>query len=398
MKRKVFVILVVIVSCLALLLCARGIFRYQANASTRALVKSQNETIENILSSRRLNLSDEKLINPFDEKGELKILFIGLDNRAGQEAGHCDAIQLISIDTKGAGSINITAVPRGTYAPLPPSKGVLPSDYYISNACGLGGLEYGIQQIEKILGVKTDYLVMVGFSETMGILRYLDLPTTETLQWLRNRHGYAIGEPQRAHNHSTFIKQMMIKFVPAKQTKLNMALQYIVYNLIKTDLSFVQAQKILDTVSAMDIANYPEKIELSMRPFYLVQDIAYDAENIDEYLADTLGPITNLLSENDYSDITEEKVQSSLLSVIGKNKDNTDFIAWAYQNNFWLQIENDEQRLIVQFDLLKDYLLLLPSSSERRLILEDYILEMENRGESIWQAKGKDLLAREIKL
>ncbi|PJC02138.1 MAG: hypothetical protein CO073_01040 [Candidatus Komeilibacteria bacterium CG_4_9_14_0_8_um_filter_36_9] len=396
MKKKVIIISVAIVLCLCIWLLAEGVFRYQANASTRAFLKSQDETIENILFARRLNISEEKLIDPFGEDGVIQILFIGLDTRVGQEVGHCDAIQLISIDTKGEGSINITAVPRGTYSPLPPGKDLQPSDYYISNACGLGGLEYGIQQIEKILGVKPDYLMVVGFSETMGILRYLNLPTTGTLQWLRNRHGYAIGELQRAHNHSTFIKQMLIKFVPTEQTKLNTALQYLVYNLIKTDLSFVQAQKIIDTISAMDIANHPEKIQLSIRPFHLVEDIAYDAENISKYLEETLGPITKLLSEDDYSDITGEKVQSSLLSVIGKNKDNPDFIIWAYQNNLWLQIENDEQRLIVQFDLLKDYLPLLQSSSERRLILEDYILEMENRGEPTWQAKGKDLLMLEI--
>lgn len=396
MKKKIIVILSLIITCFTFWLIAGSISRYQANADARAFLKTQNETIENILTARRLNISEEKLIDPFDESGVVKILLIGLDNRVGQEAGHCDAIQLISINTNDNGLINITAVPRGTYSPLPSGKGTMPTDYYISNACGLGGLEYGIEQIEKILGVKSDYLVVVGFSETMGILRYLHLPTTETLQWLRNRHGYAIGEPQRAHNHSTFIKQMLIKFVPIKQTKIDMGLQYLIYNLIKTDLSFEQTQKIIDTISVMDIANHPEKIQLAMRPFHLVQDITYDAENITEYLTETLGPITHLLSQDDYSDVSKETVQTSLLSVIEKNKDNPEFITWAYQNNFWLQIDDNEQRLTVQFDLLNSYLPLLLSDSDRQSILTDYILEMENRGESIWQDRGKDLLMQTL--
>ena len=396
MKKKVIIILIIIISCLGLLLLAKAVLWYKAYASEREFIKTQNQAIENIIDSRRIENSEETTTDPFGEDGVVHVLFVGLDKRAGQEAGHCDAIQLISIDTNDIGKITITAVPRGTYSPLPPGKGTTSTDYYVSNACGLGGLDYGINQIEKILGVESDYLAVVGFSETMGILRYLHLPTTETLQWLRNRHGYTIGEPQRAHNHSTFIKQMIIKFVPTTQTKLNTALQYLVYNLIKTDLSFEQTQKILDTVSTMDIANHPEKIQLTMRPFYSVQDISYDPENVTEYLEQTLGPIAHLLSKDDYSNLSEETVQANLLSIIEKNKNNPEFISWAYENNFWLQIEDNEQSLAVQFDLLKDYLPLLSDSSKRQSILADYILEMENRGEPVWQTKGKDLLIQEI--
>lgn len=396
MKKSAIIISIVIISCLSFWLSANSVSQYQAKASKRELLKNRNQAIEDILDSRRLKSSEEDTTDPFGKDGVARVLFVGLDKRVGQKAGHCDAIQLISINKNSSGTIAITAVPRGTYSPLPPDKGTTSTDYYVSNACGLGGLEYGIQQIEKILGVKPDYLVVVGFSETMGILRYLHLPTTETLQWLRNRHGYAIGEPQRAHNHSTFIKQMLIQFVPEKQTKLDTALQYVMFNLIKTDLSFAQTQQILDAVSVMDIANHPEKIQLSMRPLYAVQDISYDPEHIDEYLAQTLGPITHLLSKDDYSDVSEETVQAKLLSIIEKNKDNPEFISWAYENNLWLQIEDKEQSLTAQFDLLKAYLPLLPGSAERQSVLADYILEMENRGESVWQAKGKDLLTQEI--
>lgn len=396
MKKTVIVILIVIVSCLGFWLLAKGILRYQAKASERALLKTQNQAIENIIDSRRIKNSEETTADPFGEYGIARVLFIGLDTRVGQEAGHCDAIQLISIDKNSTGTIAITAVPRGTYSPLPPGKGTTSTDYYVSNACGLGGLDYGIKQIEKILGVKPDYLVVVGFSETMGILRYLHLPTTETLQWLRNRHGYAIGEPQRARNHSTFIKQMLIQFVPTKQTKLDTALQYVMYNLIKTDLSFAQTQKIMEAVSVMDIANHPEKIQLSMRPLYPVQDVQYDPKNIDEYLAQTLGPITPLLSKDDYSVVSKETVQARLLSIIEKNKNNSEFVSWAYQNNLWLQIEDGAQSNAIQYDLLVNYLSLLTDKKERQSVLADYILEMENRGEAVWQAKGKGLLTQEI--
>ena len=360
----------------------------------RALLKANNQAIEEIINSRRIENSEEKIIDPFGEDKMVQILFIGLDTRVGQKNGHCDAIQLISIDNNTE-TITITAVPRGTYSPLPPGTGILPSDYYVSNACGLGGLEYGIQQIEKILGIKADYLVVVNFSETLGIFRILGLPTTETLQWLRNRHGYTIGEPQRAHNHSTFIKQMMIKFVPIKKTKLETALQYIVYKIIKTDLSFQESQKIIDAVSAMDVANYPEKIQLTMRPLYPVQEIPYDSEHIGEYLDQTLGPIKYLLAKDDYSEISGETVQEKLLSIIEENKNNPEFLSWAYKNNLWLQIEDGNKRLSVQYDVLVYYLSSLPTKQERESLIADYILEMENRDEPLWQEKARKLLSGE---
>ncbi|MCX6782138.1 MAG: LCP family protein [Candidatus Magasanikbacteria bacterium] len=395
MNRKITIIFLIIISGLCLWLLVRGILWYRNSAAEHAAEEKRNQAIEDIIDSRRLLISEDgKGDDPFGEDKVARVLLIGLDSRIGQESGHCDAIQLITIDNNTS-TVSITAVPRGTYSPLPPGKGTTSSDYYVSNACGLGGLEYGITQIEKILGVKADYLVVVGFSEATGILRNLRLPTTETLQWLRHRQGYAIGEPQRAHNHSTFLKQMMIKFVPTKISKLDTALEYIVFKLLKTDLSFTQANKILDAISAMDIANHPEKVQLFMRPLYPVQDIPYDPEGIEKYLDQTLGPIKHLLNKADYSGVQEETVQAKLLGVIDENKNNSEFISWAYKNNLWLQIEDDNMRLNAQYDILVSYLVLLPDKQEREFVIADYILEMENRGEIVWQGKARELLRQE---
>ena len=395
MKKKIVITLAIIILIICFWYLIKGILWYRDRATERALQKAQNLAIENIIDSRRLKDSNGQKVDPFGEDKILRVLFIGLDARVGQKNGHCDAIQLISIDNN-LGTINITAVPRGTYSPLPPGTGTTSTDYYVSKACELGGLEYGINQIEKILGVKADYLAVVGFSETLGILRSLRLPTTETLQWLRNRHGYAIGEPQRARNHSTFIKQMMVEFVPTKKSELDTPLQYVAYKLIKTDLSFAQVQSIIEAVSAMDITNQLEKIQLSMRPLFPVQDIPYDPKLIDEYLDQTLGQIKHLLTKDDYSGVQGETVQSKLLGVIEQNKKNPEFISWAYQNNLWLQIEDDEKRLSTQYNLLINYLPLIPDEKDRKLLIADYIIEMENRGESIWQEKARALLTQKM--
>ena len=393
MKKKIILtILTITAVTLGFWISTKATLSYRARQLEKQEQEIQNKAIQNIIDTHRdINSTNT---DPLGDDKIARILFIGLDKRVGDQNGHCDMIQLITINNK-IGTINITAVPRGTYSPLPAGKGATSSDYYVSNACGFGGLDYGIKQIEKILGVKADYLVVVGFSETIGILRNLKLPTTETIQWLRNRHGYAIGEPQRAHNHSTFIKQMMIKYAPTKTTQLDKALQYIVYKLVKTDLSFAQTQQILETISAMDIVGHPEKITLSMRPLYPYKDISYDPEKINQNLEETLGPIKHFLSKEDYSGVTTATLQARLLDTIEKNKTNPEFVSWAYDNNLWLQIENQNQSLTTQYSLLVSYLPSLEKQN-RESVLTDYILEMENRGEAIWEQRGKNLLLKDL--
>lgn len=395
MKKIILIILAIFISGFGIWFAMHGISSYRAQSAEREKGEFLNQEVEQVLDSRRDETEKSEPTDPFGEDGMAKVLLIGLDRRAGDTKGHCDAIQLITIDKKNQ-KVTITAVPRGTYSPLPPGGKYLPSDYYVSKSCEIGGLEYGIKQIEKIIGAKADYLVVVGFSEALGIFRNLGLPTTETLQWLRQRQGYAIGEPQRAHNHSTFIKQMMIKFIPERSSKMNMALEYIIYKIVKTDLSFAETQVLVDALSAMDLKNHTESIILAMRPAYIVQDIPYAEEYLGEYVNKMIKPIKDILPGGDYSGLSEEEAQTKLLEIIDKKKADPDFISWAFENNIWLQVEDKDKRLATQYEILELYLPSLSEKSERESILADYILEMENYGETDWAKRGRDLLAKEI--
>lgn len=395
MKKIILIILAIFFFGLGAWFAVHGLSSYQARSAEREKIGFLNREVEWVLDSRRDETEKGEPVDPFGEDGAAKVLLIGLDRRAGDAKGHCDAIQLITID-KNKQSVTITAVPRGTYSPLPPGGAHPPSDYYIAKACAIGGLEYGIRQIEKIFGAKADYLVVLGFSEALGIFRNLDLPATETLQWLRQRHGYAVGEPQRAHNHSMFLKQMMMRFVPQESSKMNMALEYILYKMVKTDMSFAEVRVLTDALSAMDFINHPERIRLTMRPAYVVQDIPYAEEHLGEYLDVMINPIKDLLSKDDYSGITEGAAQAKLLEIIDEKKNDPEFISWVFENNLWLQIEDSEKRLAIQHDFLTRYLLLLSEKDQRESVITDYILEMEYYGENQWAGKGKDLLVKEI--
>lgn len=358
--------------------------------------KAQNQAIEDLLASRRAERLTDSQDNPFDEDGQLAVLLLGLDKRASADnSGHCDAIQLLEID-KNINQVLITAVPRGTYSPLPPGKAATSSDYYIANACDLGGLDYGIKQIERVLGKKADYLAIVGFSQTLGILRNLELPAVDTLRWLRHRQSYWAGEPQRAHNHSTFIKQMLLKYLSDDISKLDLAWQYLLYQQVQTDLTFDQVKVIAQILSQMDLAANPDKIKLSMQPPYAVEEIVFDAENLSTYLDSRLGPIEHLLSADDYQNLDQETAQQQLLVTIEEKKDNPEFVSWAYQNYLWQQIEDEDLRYRNQYDLMEAYLASLEDTEQRQAIIGDYILEMEYYGKDFWAQAGRELLLKEF--
>jgi hypothetical protein len=358
-----------------------------------AEIKEQIQTTINFrLEEQKATCDDD----PFGDDGVVRVLLIGLDSRLGSEIGHCDAIQMIEID-RDKQTVAITAVPRGTYVPLPGS-GHLSSDYYISKSCEIGGLDYGIEQIEKILGAKADYVVVVGFSEALGIFRTLDLPTTETLQWLRLRQGYAVGEPQRAHNHSTFLKDLLVRFVPDDPSSLDAAWEYLLYQFVDTDLSFAQARNIVAALSEMNLPENSEKITLLMKPAYIVADVAYDPERLDEYISSLVDPVAAWIPEGAYSGISDEEAQQRLMDLINSELENPEFVSRAFEQKLWLQIEDSGTRESVHFAILEKYLDQVFDFEEAKNILADYIIEMETLGETEWAIAGRDLLRQKTEM
>jgi anionic cell wall polymer biosynthesis LytR-Cps2A-Psr (LCP) family protein len=151
-------------------------------ASLEAAEPPAWDAVDIVIEARRAELSASDEV-AFGTDTQINILALGLDSRKEGNWQHCDAIHMITLDLSDW-SMVITSVPRGTYSPLPPGREYKETDYYISNACAFGNLDYGVAQIERIVGVKADYVATVGFSQALGIFRALDMPTTETLQWV----------------------------------------------------------------------------------------------------------------------------------------------------------------------------------------------------------------------
>lgn len=395
MKGKKTYILGVILILVGIATTMFMVQRYIVERDARQAEQSRKNAIASVIDARTAQSTTST--DPFNGTDTVRILLIGLDTRAGSDVSHCDAIQMLEIN-KATEQVQITAVPRGTYAPLPYGTAVTSSDYYVSNSCALGGLDYGITNIERILGVQADYVAFIGFSELVGALRTLRLPATDTLQWLRHRQGYAIGEPQRARNHSTFLKTMLVRFTPESISKADTTLQYLLYKLVNTDLSFDMVQSLVQTLSDMRLYERPEAITLAMRPAYDVQDIAYDPAEAGAYVSSLITPISKYLNKDDFQELSEADITANILTIIDDNADDDEFIAWAWDHKLWFQIYDEPTRLETQYTLLTKYLALKETTEARQAILGDYVLEMKFLDYPEWATKGEALIAEELAL
>lgn len=350
--------------------------------------------VVDVADMRKSKLSDSK--TDFGDATHINVLVLGLDGRKGVTEPHCDAIHMFSLDIENW-TIEVTSVPRGTYAYIPPGN-YASNEYYLANACSFAGLDYGIEQIEKIIGVKADYRVTAGFSQVLGILRIFDLPTTDSLQWLRHRRGYAIGDPQRSHNQAVFMKDFIVNEGGRLRNEAAKSLFYVVYSIIDTDMDFGTARALLDGYLAADIDKRPDDIVLNMKPYYETQDLHLNLENPDvqvQALVDFLKPRT---SKEDLSDKPLSDFQNDLITYIElqlKEKS----VAGLFNQQLWLQVEDHDKREEFHFRFLEKYSLELineDKKSEAIDLISGYISEKETLGEEQSVKLGRGLMANVV--
>ncbi len=368
------------------------------------------KTIEDIVAetvARRVQEQRQVAAADLSDAGTIRILLLGLDARKEDLEPHCDAIHLFSIDTK-TWTMSITSVPRGTYAYIPKDRldwekfdkdimlkrlaekeaiekaklvvesltaslpapepvpeltekerviilerAFISQESYLANACAFVGLEYGVEKIEGVLGMKADYLVTVGFSQTMGVLRLLDLPPTEALQWLRHRQSYAIGDPQRSHNQAVFIKDLIVQKADRFSDPLTAPLVRVFYSLVDTDMDFSTAYALLHTLLASGITEHPERITLTMKPAYSTADLHFDPEHPLASLERFYEKQAPHLSSKDFTGVPVSAVQSQLLAYLDARLASEIPTGDLMQKEIWLQVEDDAQRERIHFALIE---------------------------------------------
>ncbi len=344
-----------------------------------------------VVDARRDELEADSEV-PFGSDTQINILALGLDSRKEGMERHCDSIHMITLDLSDW-SVLITSVPRGTYSPLPPGGTYKVTDYYVANACSFGGLDYGVEQIERIVGVQADYVATVGFSQALGIFRALELPTTQTLQWLRHRQSYALGDPQRSHNQAVFIKDIALKLLD--EDGISTPLMHILYSLVDTDLDFKAAQALYQAYRAAEIHDHPEDIKITMRPYYHVVDYHFDAENADAQVDALVESLRGRLSDEDLSFKTVEELQHELEAYLREALADEASVEHVYDEQLWGQLEDEDIREELHFRFMERYVRELKDVDHDKAVevVTDYILEKQYYGLTSWEKKGRNLLS-----
>jgi anionic cell wall polymer biosynthesis LytR-Cps2A-Psr (LCP) family protein len=362
-------------------------------ASTISLEAAQPpawDAVEEVIKAREAAIDSDGTA-PFGSDTQINILALGIDSRKEGKEQHCDAIHMVTLDLADW-SILITSVPRGTYAPLPPGREYKETDYYVSNACAFGGLDYGVAQIEKIAGIKADYVATVGFSQALGIFRILDLPTTETLQWLRHRQSYAIGDPQRSQNQAVFMKDIALRLLG--DDGVSTLFLHILYSLIDTDLDFKTIQALYEAYRASEIAARPDDIALTMKPFYETEEYHFDPNNAEAQIDALVDALEGRLSSEDLSHKTVAELQFELEKYLREALASDDTVVHVYNEQLWRQIEDEDVREELHFRFTEKYVKEVRDTDRDQAIeiVTDYILEKQYYGLDEWEEKGRSLL------
>lgn len=321
----------------------------------------------------------EKKDNRLPQK--LTVLFLGLDGRRGDRRPRCDAIHLVTVDF-GKKKVRITSIPRGTRVPIPD---VDDERAYIGNACHMMGIDYAVEQIERLSGIKHDYMVKAGFSQTIGIFRMIGLPTTQTLQFLRNR-SLPNGDYQRSHNQAVFLKDMLIsrlEFVAS----MPKTLQFVLYHMVDTDMDFETAHELFEAFLASNIAKEPKRIELVMRPF------AREAKEMHFYPTTSEKDQDYVMYQSDL-EFYLKKLLASVFSLIQRKEDKEAYakIQRPFEQQLWLQLDDPYKRESIHLEFLKVLTALHKNDEEVRSHILDFLSEIEGSDQQALEQEAKKLL------
>ncbi len=285
----------------------------------------------------------------------INIAVIGVDGRMGAPRGHADANHIISI-IPDARKIQIISIPRDTYVDCGYDDTTNLNKltvYYM----GAGREEY-LAKIAEISGLGSiKYYVEFGFSQAMGIMRLFGYNSTETLQVLRSRKSFAIGDYQRVYNQAQFVRQLILKHFELINGSLKPVFINGILALVRTNLNYDLISDLFEKIEEKQIHKNPENITIKIRPGvqtnYKVFDFsnpefiaslkeqlkleniakqdttAFRPKNFQQYLTNKLDKII--------SDSEQDTLKNPRLAI---NK-----LKPYYEQKIWLQINDDQQSL-----------------------------------------------------
>jgi len=349
---------------------------------------------------------------------KVTVLVVGVDSRKGAKEVHCDAIHSITIDT-AKDTVEFVNVPRGTYSYIPRQEHWTPQtelldavdvdlkrveeerqaeeaawftnqevseseaptllpqestlvpeeepdvvslawakEQYISNVCEYLGVDEFVSRVEKITGQPVDYRVLVGFSQAQGVLRALSYDPTTTLQYLRHRKSYALGDVQRSYNQSLFLEDLLVHRIDMVDA-LPKTAQFALYHLIDTDMPYNVARGLIAWAQTSKAREDTKRITHRTAPATTphAQDIHYN----EDAAAEQVATLYARLRAYDRS-FTVTDVQPTLLAYIQRQE--------TYAYNALVNGDKDRARDALQPLIDQQIWQQIEEATERQTIME----------------------------
>lgn len=235
-------------------------------------------------------------------------------------------------------------------------------EQYVSNVCKYYDFETFVPHIERITGLKADYTVRLGFSETQALLRVLKFDPAPTLQFLRHRKTFPLGDVQRSHNQAIFIKDILT-------TRSDLALRVpglargALFSLLQTDMPYDLSEALLAWLQKSAINGDASRVTNRTAPAWgSLEDIHVSEETVAAVLGERLEHLARLQPGFTVQDVQPEihrLITQSLGRAYrflqdGEAQSALDALSPLQESRLYLQVEDaqDRQRFMVVLSVL----------------------------------------------
>jgi hypothetical protein len=282
----------------------------------------------------------------------INVALIGLDSRLGETGARGDAIHLFSISLD-SGIVEIMSVPRETPCDLgAPDTSRLNIITYARQR----GTDFFLKKLEPLCKRgPIRYYAEVGFSQAMGIIELLGYSDPQrTLRFLRSRKTFGLGDWQRSHNQSVFLRENLVKKFglltgSTGDVILTAGLQFVNTNMPKDFLQGI--------IYALQKRNFPnnrfDAVRVRMVPClkFKLEDVLPDSAN----LARVADKSDRLIGENK---APGQNVEHRLVAMIKQARSDTTRpgqvvrrLKVVVDQHAWMQVMNKPARWAIRDEM-----------------------------------------------
>ncbi len=290
----------------------------------------------------------------FAGQTRINIALIGLDGRMGATTGHADANHILSI-MPDIGKIQIISIPRDTYVDCGYDDTTHLNKltvYYM--AAGRQSYLQKLAEIAKLPSIP--YYIEFGFSQAMGMMSLFGYKSTETLQVLRSRKSFAIGDYQRVYNQAQFVKQLMVRHYNTLTGTFQPVFINGILVLVKTNMKNSEITNIFSNLEQNNFTASPENISIKIRPSLKANYKVFDFSNPEMIvqMKKQLGldkiakRDTSAFTPTDFTKYLENKLSKIIIAATKDTLKNPQLtinkLKPTYEQKIWLQFDNDSLR------------------------------------------------------